>query len=320
MIRILVVGVVLQAAAVWAQAAVQVAPMPVEFKRPPPGLKSSERDEVNSAIRRALRTYGGTPVMTATLEKVAGELKRQDCAIADDCVATFATRCEALYGLHVVVDVSVSGEILATGRVVRDDGQQARAPKTAKVPGSKLVTFQVLAKQAVEQLIVQLDIGALPTVRAKTVEAPPVVVDAGVPAVAVVPAPEPVDAGVSWVPPPPPPLEPSPLKTVGLVTTIAGSAAAVGGLTMFFIGRGQAGTLLNPDGTARAGLSAEQAAQVRTAGTLQGAGVGVGAAGVAAVAAGLTMLVLAPTEQNTTTVWWAPMPGGAAMVLTGAFP
>jgi len=136
------------------------------------------------------------------------------------------------------------------------------------------------------------------------------IVDAGVP-----------DAGVvEFPPPPPPPALESPLKPVGIVTAITGGALLVGGGALVLVGRGQAATVLGPDGALKPGGTMEDAVKARSATSMQTVGATLAAVGVAAGAAGLVMWLMAPAEPAKTTLMVAPVPGGAAVMLTGELP
>lgn len=72
---------------------------------------------------------------------------------------------------------------------------------------------------------------------------------------------------------------------------------------------------LKPGGTM------EDAVKARSATSMQTVGATLAAVGVAAGAAGLVMWLMAPAEPaKTTTLIVAPVPGGAAVMLTGELP
>ncbi|MBL8920004.1 MAG: hypothetical protein JNJ54_14155 [Myxococcaceae bacterium] len=298
--------------------AVDLAALPIEFVRPPASMKPADQDELNGALKRIARNAGTTTPPTGKLEKAWTELRRQDCATEDACVSQFAVKAGSLYGLYTSIDTTVKGDVVAVGRIVRDDGKVVRPTVSARVAKAANVGWSAQVKQALEQLVKQLDPGTLPVTREVATRPvdPPAVVDAGV-AVAVV---APPDAGVSELPPPPPPpLEASPLKTVGLVTAVSGGALLAGGGVLLLIGRGQASAVLNDDGSLKAGSGAAQAAQARSATTMQTIGATLGAVGLGAGVAGLVVWLLAP-EPARPVVTAGPLPGGAAVFVTGELP
>jgi len=303
----------------WAQA-VDIATLPIEFTRAPATLKPADQDDLNAAFKRFARTAGTTMPPTAKLEKAWSELRRQDCATEDACLSQFAIKTGALYGLYTGVDTTVKGDVVALGRIVRDDGKAARAPVSVRVPKAPGVQWTAQVKQALEQLVKQLDPGTLPVTREVATRPPDALVsplvDAGVPVVAV---PSAVDAGVTLVPPPPPPLE-SPLKPIGIVTAVTGGALLVGGGALVLVGRGQAATVTGPDSAFTKDGTAAQANVGRSATTLQTVGTTLAAVGVAATAAGVVMWLMAPSEPAKMTMMVAPLPGGATLVLTGELP
>jgi hypothetical protein len=298
---------------------VDLAALPIEFTRPPSTLKPADQDELNASLKRIARTAGTTTPPTGKLEKAWSELRRQDCATEDTCLSQFAIKAGSLYGLYVGVDTTVKGDVVASGRIVRDDGKVVRPAISARVGKTPNVPWAAQVKQALEHLVKQLDPATLPVTREVATRPvdPPAVVDAGVAVAAVAPAAP--DAGVIGLPPPPPPLEASPLKTVGIVTAVSGGALLVGGGALLLIGRGQAAAVLNEDGSLKAGSGAAEATQARSATTMQTIGATLGAVGLGAGVAGLVVWLLAP-EPSRPVVTAAPLPGGAGVFVTGELP
>lgn len=303
---------------------VELAVLPIEVTRPPAPLKPSERDEMTSALKRHLRAAGVDTPPTARLEKAWGELKRQDCATEDACVAQFAAKASSLYALYTSVDQTTTGEVVVSGRIVRDDGKPVRPTTTVRVPASKGTAYSALVKQGLERLVKQLSVPTLPPTReaaykpvevitvtpVKETPPPAALPDAGV-EVAVVTAP---DAGLS-MPPPPPPLE-SPLRTIGLVTAITGGAAALLGGAMFTAGRLDAENLLDENGFLRHSTSAENA---RNATTMQIAGTSIGLLGVAAAATGFALWIMNAPPEKTAFLLFAT-DRGASVAVSGVLP
>lgn len=294
-----------------------VAPFPLAVKRVPTDFPAKQLPALEAEFVRALREANVQAPSSYKLEDALKRSNRQDCDVDDACLRALAVFSESLYGLYASVDYSLDGTLSLSGRVVTDEGKLIRPLTTVKTTKVASKDFAAETKKLMGQLLTQLQVANLPLSRsAPKLPDPPTPVDAGV----VTPPPAPVDAGVPFTPPPPPPLEPSPLKTVGTVTAIAGAGMGAVGVALYAIGRGQAGTVLGPDGIAMSGLTREQANTVRSAAGLQTAGVTLAAVGVAAAGAGLVMMLLAPETPAATTMTVAPVPGGAAVVWTGVLP
>ncbi|MBL8941219.1 MAG: hypothetical protein JNM69_42130 [Archangium sp.] len=306
----------LSAVAVAQPNAPTVAPYPLEVLAR--GVDGAKVEELQAVSARLLVTAGVTVQPKLTMKAAVERLKRQDCATEDDCLRQLAILANALYGLYSSVEATPKS-VTVSGRVVRDDGKRVAGPEKVvedRKPGEPV---DVVAKRALPKLFAALKVGALPSVRESAVPVKPVepvkppevtVVDAGV-----------SDAGITELPPPPPPpaLE-SPLKPVGVVAAISGGALLVGGSALVLVGRGQAATVLGADGAFKAGGTADDATKARSATTMQTVGATLAVVGVAAGAAGLVMMLMAPAEPSKTTMLVAPVPGGAAVMLTGELP
>jgi hypothetical protein len=297
-----------------------VASHPLEFIRSPPDVTVKQTATLQAEFERAVREAGADSPNSFALDSAFTNLKRKDCALANDCLASFAQKASSLYGLHVSVDVDIKEMIILTGRVVRNDGVLMAGPKTVsqalkKEPFPKGVKW-LMTKLLKEELL----IGDLPSVRSVEVKPLPTpVVDAGVmttPDAGVQITPEqPVDAGVLPPPPPPPQLE-SPLRSAGLITAITGGGVAVLGGALFTAGRLDAGKYFDENGFLK---SAAGASNARGALTMQAVGVTLGIVGVAAAGAGFVMWLMgAPPEK--TSIFVAPDRGGAMIGISGELP
>lgn len=310
----------LSAVAVAQPNAPTIAPFPLEVLAR--GVDGAKVEELQAVSARLLVTAGVTVQPKLTMKSAVERLKRQDCSTEDDCLRQLALLANALYGLYSSVEATPK-TVTVSGRVVRDDGKRVAGPEKIvedRKPGEPV---DVVARRALPKLFAALKVAELPSVResatkpvepVKPVEAvKPAevkVVDAGVP-----------DAGVvEFPPPPPPPALESPLKPVGMVAAIGGGALLVGGGALVLIGRGQAATVLGADGALRAGGTKEDAQLARSATTTQSVGATLAGVGLVAGAAGLVMLLMAPAEPTKTSMLVAPVPGGAAVLLTGELP
>lgn len=317
--RGLVVGACLFSTVAGAQStAATVAPYPLEVLVR--GLEPAKVEELQLVSGRLMVNAGVMVQPKFTMKSALERLKRQDCSTEDDCLRQLAILANALYGSYVSVEAT-SKVVTVVGRVVRDDGKRIAGPERVVEERKAGEPVDLAVKRALPKLFSALKLGELSAVREAVT--PPVkidpvtpevkpIVDAGVP-----------DAGVSvdLPPPPPPPVLESPLKPVGIVTAITGGALLAGGGALVLVGRGQAATVLGPDGALKAGGSMEDAAKARSATSMQAVGATLAAVGVAAGAAGVVLWLMAPAEPTkTTTLMVAPVPGGAAVMLTGELP
>ncbi len=273
-------------------------------------LPQAQLDALADDFRLQLARGGGVLLSTRSNWKAAvAALKRQDCDVRDECLRQLATTGGTLYALYASVERNAAGtEVTATGRVVNQDGVQARAPVVLKVP--RKGSFEDTAKSALSQLIGKLELGALPAVLTKPVEPTK--------------RSEPSPVVLAEAPPPPPPLvvtaPPSPsapptsgLKVAGFIT--GGLAVGAAGFALGFgITALSARSTLPADGRFVSDDQVRTQRTVNDAATLALA-TGLPAGVLAAVA--VTCFALAPTPH--TTVGLAPVPGGAAMVMGGSF-
>lgn len=315
--RGLVVGACLFSAVAAAQStAATVAPYPLEVLVR--GLEPAKVEELQLVSGRLMVNAGVMVQPKFTMKSALERLKRQDCSTEDDCLRQLAILANALYGTYVSVEATQKA-VTVVGRVVRDDGKRIAGPERIVEERKAGEPVDLAAKRALPKLFAALKLSELSAVREAVtppVKVDPVtpevkpIVDAGVP-----------DAGVRDLPPPPPPptLE-SPLKPVGIVTAITGGALLAGGGALVLVGRGQAATVLGPDGALKPGGTMEDAVKARSATSMQTVGATLAAVGVAAGAAGLVMWLMAPAEPAKTTLMVAPVPGGAAVMLTGELP
>lgn len=283
-------------------------PFPLELKRKPSGFSAKDTEELQKDFVRLVRKSGALVPDTASLELAVKELKRQDCEREDECLKQLALQAQTLYGLYASVDYTLEGAVVASGRVVRDDGKIASALQTVTMPKGK-DAFRDVAKVALVRLLEQLELAKLPPFR--PVEKPPEVVT-DVPK---------KDPEVKLPPPPPPPVVEKgvpPAKIAGWTMVGVGAAALVGGVVMLAVADpqlGADGVIIPKEGqTPDAAAAAYRTA--RTQQTIGGVIAGVGGA----MAVGGLVMVLMTGEEPAQTVSVVPVAGGAMVSIGGTIP
>lgn len=308
MVRLLSAVVLVSAGAAWAQAKPSVMLFPLEFKRVPSAMPKADRDGLVSDAERLLRVAGAQLPDLAKGEAALADLKRQDCEREDACLQQLAQKAETLYALYANVDFTLEGQVVVTGRVVRDDGKLVAPLQTVRMPKGAQEKHRDIGKNALTALYELLKVKELPAVREV---AQPVV---GVPPPVVV------------VTDPPPPLPPSEVtkpassgpSPVAKALVYAGAGAAVAGLAALVAGAGVGGAAGKTDlgNGAVYATDAQAAANLATGRTLTTVGfVGLGL-GAAAAAAGA---VLWATSSSGPQVTFVPTAQGGALVVGGSF-
>ncbi|MGV3620191.1 MAG: hypothetical protein ACO1OB_05220 [Archangium sp.] len=292
---------VLCATGAWAQSPV-VMPFPVEFKRVPSGFGKEDKEALQREASRLLRQAGAITPDFAKSDLALRELKRTDCEREDACLAQLATLSGALYGLYTSIDYTLEGAVVASGRVVRDDGKTVAPTQTVKLAKGK-DPFKDIARNALVALYGQLKLSELPAVRPveaqKQVEPPKVV--------------------VSDPPPPLPP--PTPLVDVGEGQRSAGKGLLVAGLGVGVVGGVLAGVGAGIGGGVERTADGEivsgqegNASLGRTLCTVGFIGAGVGA--VTAIVGAIVWGTAAPAPVQASV---SPVAGGAVVQLGGTF-
>ncbi len=275
-------------------------PFPLEIKRTPSSFSKKDGDELKKEFVRLTRKVSLVPD-NASLDSALAELKRQDCEREDECLKQLAQKGSTLYALFADVEFTLTGQVVATGRVIRDDGKLMGAPaKVSMVKGKD--AFKDMAKVALVRLLDELKVASLPPYR--PVEKAP--------DVPVVVAP-PVEKHPDLVPPPLPPAEVKHTEVRshakerlgGWIVAGVGAAAVVAGLVV----------VETSTSTLTAGLNSRAA--VDAAGNQQRVGVGVMIAGGVVAAGGLVWSLLHKDEVVTTAI--VPQADGAALVVGGRF-
>lgn len=305
MVRLLSAVLLVSAGAAWAQAKPSVMLFPLEFKRVPAAMPKADRDGLVSDAERLLRVAGAQLPDLAKGEAALADLKRQDCEREDACLQQLAQKAETLYALYVNVDFKLEGQVVVTGRVVRDDGKLVSPLTTVTLPKGANEKHRDIAKNALTGLYDLLKVKDLPAVR--EVAQP----------VAVLPPP----VVTELPPPPPPPAEvkvapsgPSPLAK-GLV--YAGAGVAVAGIATLIAGVGFGGSAGKTEvGNDLYATDAQAAANLATGRTLTTVGfVGLGL-GAAAAAVGAVLWATTPGAPQVT---FMPTAQGGALVVGGSF-
>jgi hypothetical protein len=298
-------GVGLASAVASAQEALpKVVPFPIEVKG---ALTVTEKDvaELQSTWRRQLRAGALVPD-TGTVDEALKATARRDCEREDECLKLLALKANTLYAVYANIGMDLSRtKVVATGRVVRDDGRRIGEIRTTTVDvGAD--GFVPAAKVAIEKLVQFLEVAKLSPVR--PVDDLPV-------------RPELVE-GRPLTPPPAVTVE----KPMGGVK-IGGIALMAGGVAVLGVGIGLAASAavdtgaMQLDGQGRiTGLPATQETvdKASSLGARRGLGgvfIGVGAA---AAVVGVVLFAVTGNESGVA-VGATPLPGGFAASVGGSW-
>lgn len=128
-------------------------------------LMSMPRDEVHalqSDFRQALARHQAVLLPTRSSRNSAvAVLGRNDCAVHDDCLQQLALASTSLYALFASIERNAAAtELTVTGRVVDRDGRLVRA----RVRLTRAATGPAPAQDALQQLLLELQLDALPVV------------------------------------------------------------------------------------------------------------------------------------------------------------
>lgn len=290
-------------------------PFPLELKRKPSGFSKDDGDELQKQFVRLVRKSGALVPDTASLELAIKELKRQDCEREDECLKQLALQAQTLYALYASVDYSLEGAVVATGRVVRDDGKIASALQTVSIPKGK-DAFKDVAKVALVRLLEQLGLATLPPFRPVEAGTPP-----DGPKVDPLVKKDP-DVKLPDPPPPPPPVVtpagPSAGKIARWTLAGVGAVAAVVGVVVLAVANPQldsSGVIVPQAGqTPTEAVAAYKAAKSQQ--TIGGVVAGVG--GAVAVG-GLVLALMSGGDEPAKTVSVVPVAGGAVVSVGGSF-
>lgn len=305
--KIMIVLGFLGAAGAWAEPRLAVHPLAMGNFAPDQAAQLEAQFDVMVARLKGIKVAGSAR-MEEALTKSAGT----NCAARDSCLRFLAEATESLYGMHVRVEVTIAGDVVAVARVVRVDGALVRS---ASVPVKERAGVPVteMARQALLALLGRLKLDELPA----TLSDAPM---------------------LTWSPPPTPPLEPVVVaappppttvvaaaepKSVGLKSVVGWSLVGAGGATLVtggvFAALGAAGTAANPPDAA--GLVApERASSAAVALRQSNIGAILIPAGAAVAAAGALVLLIPSSAERSPALSVSPRADGAAVFISGHFP
>ncbi len=279
-----------------------VMPFPLELKRVPTGFSKEDSESLQRDFTRLLRKTGAGVPDFGKFDLALKELKRQDCEREDECLVQLAKRAEALYGLYASIDYTLEGAVVASGRVVRDDGKPSRPTQTVKILKGK-DSFGDVSRNALTQLFEQLKIASLEPVR--PVET------------AVVK--EPVKDPVIGPPPPLPPVIPEDThagqRSAGKGLLFTGVGLVVVGAALAATGGGLGYTAQQTGGIANNPEAAKQAATGQALATAGFVTLGVGAV-AGGIGAALWAMAGPPPSTQVSVV---PVNGGGVVQFGGSF-
>lgn len=279
-----------------------VVPFPLEL-RTAGAATDKDMADLQSAWRRMLRAGALVPD-TGTVDAALAATGRRDCEREDECLKALATKAGTLYAVYANVGMDLTRtKVVATGRVVRDDGKRVGDIRTTTVAlGSD--GFLPAAKVALEKLVEFLEVAKLSPVR-------PVESDRPV---------------VTELPPPTPPPAVTVEKPMG-GGKIGGIALLAGGVVVLGVGIGLVASAAADTGAMKldaegriTGLPATQetADKASSLGARRGLGgvfIGVGAA---AAVAGVVLFAVTGNESGVA-VGATPLPGGFAASVGGTW-
>jgi hypothetical protein len=143
---------------------------PLHVKLPVPAAK---RYALQDDFRQLVVRNVGVLVATRTTWSAAlAAHKRQDCDVRNGCLQQLAVAAGTLYALYAAVEQNAAGtEVIASGRIVNQDGAQVRAPLSVTVPVRTTATDA--AREALSRLLAGLDLDRLPSVLTAARPEPP---------------------------------------------------------------------------------------------------------------------------------------------------
>lgn len=289
----------------------EVAPFPLEIIRTSDDATKKDADDLRKLLPMMLRAAAAAVPDSAKLTAALEDLHRPDCNRDDACLAQLAKLSGSLYAFHGQLDFDLDRNVVASGRVVRDDGRAVRPTKTVTLARGA-ASFRETAQAALKQLLSELAVGQLPPFRPEEplAEAPP-------PVTAPVTAPEPVPLPLPlpvFAPVPVVVRSPvSPLRAVGLAGVGVGVACLIAGGVLF----GTAGVPRTEVSQGVVRVLSEDAARVPAIQRSQTAGVALLAVGAGLAVAGAGLSLFGPGKPVTTVV---PLNAGAAVLIEGALP
>lgn len=273
----------------------ELAPFPLEIIRTAPDCTQKDQDDLRTLLPMMVRAADASVPDGAKLSAALLTLRDRNCSRDDACVAQLGKLAGSLYAFYAQVDFDLDGNVVASGRVVRDDGRAVRGLRTVKRPLGA-APFREVARAALQQLLGDLDVAHLPPLRPRE----PVVEG---------PLPPSSTAPLSA----PGPLISRPLATPAIISASVGVVSMVVGGILFT-------TTLAPRTNVSQGVVRvvhEDAGKVADVQRAQSAGVAMLAVGAGLAVVGAGLYFFGP-DQPAATV--APIAGGAALLLTGRLP
>ncbi len=289
-----------------------VAPFSLELRRTPAGFSNKEREELQAEFRRLVRGAGAMVPNAGSMDSALRALKRQDCDRENECLQQLAQKAQTLYGLFASVDYDLAKNVVATGRIVRDDGQLIGELRTITLPKGA-DSFLAVAQVVLVQLLDALRVKSLPPFR----EVRTATVEPTKPVEAVKPVEVPVRAEpVAPVKPPPAAVVVDTgegRRSTGKLLLGAGLGAVVVGGVALGLGASLGGGLTPVDGF----LPPDQLEAYKSARALTTVGTVV--AGLGAVAAGVGAVLWWTTPDPAVQVAVSPTGDGAIFSVRGNF-
>lgn len=299
--RWIAVGVALCAAGALAQQPLpELAPFPLEIVRTPADAAKKDKEDLQRLLPMMLRAADTAVPDSAKLSAALTNLRRQDCNRDDNCLAQLAKLAGSLYGFFAQVDYDLDGNVVVSGRVVRDDGKAIGQPKTIKRAKGK-APFSDVARAAIAELLTELDVVHLSPFRPREEVAEVKPPEAANPPRAAEP---PAGTGKKVV------VKTQALRLPGMMAAGAGAVLMLGG-GIVFTGAGSVRTDSNRN------VFREDVDRVSGVQTGQSIGVGLIAAGAVIGLVGFGAWLFGPEETTTTVI---PIEGGAAVLLRGNLP
>ncbi len=306
MSRITLVGWVLWGAVALAQEPLpELAPQPLEILRTAADCTPKDREDLKKLLPMMLRAADVAVPDSAKLSAALATVRREECGSEDACLARLAQLAGSLYAFEAQVDFESTGEVLASGRVVRDDGRVVSEPMKIKVPRAADTACRASAQGALMQLLAELGVAHLPPVRPREPVAEVRAAPHDEPALLPHPPPLPTTV-VSQAPS-------APWRVPGVVGAGTGVVCLVVGGVLY----GTAGEVRTNVSQGVVRVFSDDAARVANLRGAQTGGVALLAVGAVLVAAGAGLVLWGPKGLATTV---APLNGGAAVLLQGTLP
>jgi hypothetical protein len=297
--------IVLVGGGAWAQVKPPVAAYPLDVLVR--GINDQQVKELQAEFRRLLGLEAAMPDGLA-LDAALAMTERKDCDLEDACLKQFAVNAKVLYAVYASVESDAKQkQIIAKGRVVRDDGVLVIAAKSVTVQRKSKDAVEVAVREALKALYAELKISGLVPTRDVVKKDPDPVVKKD---------PDPIKKDPDVPPPPPPPVVDTGAgqRAAGTAMLIGGVGVAAVGAVLSSVGCGIGCAVQPGPGGAIQQGDLEKIQQGR--GLLTGGFIALGVgAGVAVIGAVVLATAPAPVKQ----VSIVPTAGGAVVQFGGSF-